>query len=101
MANALGNVNIQYNYHTHEGTTTSGTGCYTTPNIVNVTCTGWIADEFDINGGIHIGTCNRCGRTDYTTGGKICGRLLGTRQDGYKLDCGKTEDTIESATIIY
>ena len=101
VADGLSKVNVQYTYHEHIGDKTNGGGCYTAPNMVNLYCTGYIRDEFDENGGTHIGTCNKCGSTQFTTGGKTCNRLLGTTQEGYTIGCGKTEETIESATIIY
>ena len=121
----MDNLNIVYNYHEHEGSEDStANGCYTKAVYHSHTsscykyCSGvWVyrGKEEDSHGtkqGVY--TCSVCGH-EYRAGapyidgggaGQSCGqRSLNCSRGGtietYKLGCGKTEDTIESATIIY
>ena len=94
----LDNLEVQYTYHVHSGDTINGGGCYSTPNMVNVYCNTTVHDSS--NG---TETCDRCGKfysgqVGFTI---TCNNVIGQTQDGYILGCGKSEETVESATIIY
>ena len=119
LAQIMDNLNIQYTYHTHIGDTNIGGECYMkNPHTHSTYCypavncnrkssehpdkPGWwyflgncsnghqvtILELGYLGGG--IGYCSRCSF--------ICG--IDT-SDTYVTSCGKTEETIESATIIY
>ena len=97
VADALGKVNIVYSYHSHTGNSSQVGGCYgnlTGTRPVYCGCSHYIYDK-DENGHSrcancyhnHSGTCNAVkSYTSYTYIGLVC---------------GKTEQTIESATIRY
>ena len=106
------NASIIYTYHSHKGTVQSGGECYTPLyrvhthsgscySTVNSTCTcsayagQWINDT--------IFRCRVCGHAGHGQG-ISCGKAEGTRYQSegletYVLSCGKTESTIETATI--
>jgi len=120
MASAMENIDIQYTYHVHQGDTSSSGGCYTTPvyhshaNGCYKKCGGTIgpSENVDIAAGGQwtVRICQTCGEwynpsaTPSTctklTSTVICGKKT-TTIEGYSLGCGKTIDTIESATIIF
>ena len=114
------NLNISYTYHVHEGDASASGGCYTKAvmhshtDACNGPCPGtWGSRVQTVVDGItfYIYTCNTCGITKTTTSydgvtGTNCGAttiVCGKtgRVESYGLSCGKTEQTIESATIIY
>ena len=117
------NASIIYTYHSHKGTVQGGGECYTPLyrvhthsgscySTVNSTCTcsayagQWINDT--------IFRCRVCGHAGHGPGGTCgaattstvlsCSKAEGTRYQSegletYVLSCGKTESTIETATI--
>lgn len=97
-ADALGKVNIQYSYHSHVGNSSSVGGCYgnlTGTRPVYCGCDSYIYDK-DENG--HT----RCANCYHNHGGNTCNAVRSYTTYTYiGLICGKTEQTIESATIIY
>ncbi len=118
--NAIQNLNITYTYHTHEGEAAAGTGCYTVPvyhSHIN-TCLGTTTNSCGCttdrgwhevpNNGSPYPACDHCGHFYHqsspcgfgtTTSYYKCG--LDQAIEGYSLGCGKTEQTIETATIKY
>jgi len=99
-ADALGKININYTYHRHTGNTSQVGGCYgilvgTRPNICG--CNNYI---YEILPGYEgHPTCGNC---YHNHGSKTCDAVDGySRYEYIGLNCGKTEETIESATIIY
>ena len=115
MQQVLDNLDVQYTYHVHEGSAgTTANGCYTLPvyhahsNSCYKTC-GGKQTIVSSNSSYMKVKCTSCGDTsnedpDYDV--FICGvttlicNKAGTISS-YKLGCGKTIETIESATIIY
>lgn len=121
----LDNIDVEYVYHVHTGSPSSGGGCYSQPinEPIVKTCT------------VYVGGCEGGGTSDasgehctceYEETHRDCGQrpYRGTRThrnpphygpatythdyiDGYRftgkyaLGCGKTEQTIESATIVF
>ena len=114
MAQALDNLNIQYTYHSHSGTADNGLGCYTIPirhtheNSCYTTVYGVYEKTSDWTGSVYD-RCTRCGDTQgvglegvtHCYGTNLTCTIDTTIISGYSLGCGKTEETIESATIIY
>lgn len=125
LAQALDNLEIQYTYHIHEGSEgTTSNGCYTKPITHSHNnacyCSGYFTHNgtnvkncsFD-NNTIYPIVCSNCGRYEQWYGKdmsrygayNVCGRFICTKSTSeilkYSLGCGKTEGTIESATIIY
>ena len=104
---------MSYTYHTHKDSeditqksdyhaSISG-GCFTKENKVIDVCGGVFLndgqDEY-----YHWIKCSKCGyriSTDWGAAGDICTRSYYTGEVYYSLGCGKTENTIESATIIF
>ena len=121
----IDNASIIYTYHSHVGDAQNGgecysplykvhshsNGCYST---VSSTCTcsayagQWINDTIFI--------CRVCGHAGHGPGGTCgatttstvlsCGKIEGTRYqseglEAYVISCGKTESTIETATIVF
>ncbi|MCM1125011.1 MAG: hypothetical protein NC429_00930 [Lachnospiraceae bacterium] len=118
------NASLVYNYHQHTGSSTEGTGCYTKPEYeynkgeCHVYISGCIGGSTTDSNGFM--TCN------YTEGHTNCGRgtiylsyhphresehigsseykheyVISSEITGYSINCGKTESTIESATIVF
>lgn len=111
VAEALSKVNVSYIYHTHNGTSSAYGGCYTTPvyHSHSDDCYSFcdcynkghqVRAEVGTNGYTYY-YCYTCG----PNGEHGCGRvILSCEQSaatGYTLGCGKTTDTIESATITF
>lgn len=117
MTSAMENIDIQYTYHEHQGEPSINGGCYTTPvyhsHVSNCysKCTGTL---YSLN---NTGTetqwrCPKCDWKGYrsnSSGTKygdpcptsvISCSLTGTII-AYDIGCGKTTDTVESATIIF
>ena len=98
----------------HEGNSVSGGGCYTkevTKKVFSHNETYTYHPSAHDDDGDGNEDCPNC-HTQLDTGkygSAVCTKctLTGTRKvyktvvDYYDLNCGKTEDTIESATIIY
>lgn len=84
-AEAFNSVDIKYTYHQHQG------GCYSQ-------CTGRLTFVRDTKAQESEYRCDRCGRTYYLGGGS--GKWTNTQCQTICTICGKTESTIESATII-
>lgn len=109
MNQALDNLEVEYTYHQHTGDPSVIGGCY---GNVSVPCKGSV---YAISDGVYYTSdkswhqqvrCNGCGHTyDHLTGSplsknqyvKACNRTT----TGIGIACGKTTETIESATIIY
>lgn len=129
MANAVNNLNISYTIiHNHEGTDTSGTGCYTELNSSTPVYGNHQAAAHDADDKVY---CKHCGAfmgdpvqasdghwyTDWNNKRyEKCSRNLVRYDTTYSLSCGKEEgqtwttqntlkmgtgDTIYSATIVY
>ena len=115
MAQTLSNLQVSYTYHQHTDNngnvtnsnylTTSG-GCYTRYADVNETIqivVGSCAYDPDEEHWNSWGNCYKCGSV-YTGWYSSTGAVVNhTHSIGkyYWRNCGKTEETIESATIIY
>lgn len=84
-AEAFNSIDIKYTYHQHQG------GCYSQ-------CTGRLTFVRDTKAQESEYRCDRCGRTYYLGGGS--GKWTNTQCQTICTICGKTESTIESATII-
>lgn len=127
---SMDNLNIVYTYHVHEGSAgVTANGCYTTPIYHShistcyseeKTCYAtpseryidgrtWIGYDHSACGASWDGVDWKDGSSGYNSSynayshtykNLICNKTNSTIDD-YVLGCGKTEDTIESATIIY
>lgn len=93
--NVTDNLNITYHYHVHQGDASAIGGCYgncTGYNPRYCGCPAWAwGDQY--------GSCATCW---HNHAGSVCNYTVG--HDPYTYIgqiCGKTEDTIESATIVY
>lgn len=119
IADGLSKASVEYVYHEHSGDASSGTGCYSKPVYhthnsgcySEYKCGHW--DCISNVGGTVVFQCSGCGQkvTEYnvdTSGGgwgkgshyssKLsCG--MSNNITGYTLGCGKTEQSIEYATI--
>ena len=124
--NATENIDIQYTYHEHTGTSSTKGGCYT----VDVACGG--TKDLKLNSpscynGRSWGNCHTSSGYVCSTHGcyydsskgqmnckcpghyecKSCGAVHDSLYGicnvtrSYTVGCGKTTDTIESATIIF
>lgn len=105
----------------HEGSAgATSNGCYTTPvyHSHTTSCYKSCGGSYSITGngaeGTYVVKCSRCGNTAYkkvsdwnagsgrTHNSQILNCSINTNlPENYVLGCGKTEETIESATIIY
>ena len=131
MAYATNNTEISYTYHKHvdnDGNEQNSSyqangrgGCFTTENIVYTTttgtCGGWIgyshtSQIYDdvankwVNWKFY--RCTRCGQEyaeDHVPPSSSCTKTVNKRVDSgkryYTVGCGKTESSIESATITF
>ena len=96
VTEALGNLNVVYTYHTHEGDNTQVGGCY--GNLTGIKpvlcgCTSYVyAND---NGHPYCANCY------HNHDGKCQGTVSYTQYTYIGLNCGKTEETIESVTIVY
>lgn len=112
---APGEAHIEYTYHIHDGVSTQAGGCYIeskSPCIGRMTATdtGTLIPEMGEANGIGFyrygRKCDVCGYTDTSISNGIpyVGQIIGPCSQ-YKttivLNCGKTEETIETATIYY
>lgn len=88
MTDGLSKVNVQYTYHMHI-------------DSCKQACTGKLYATYNntANGQSNY-SCNKTGKYIATMGGG-CGIHSGKSCGEVFIICGKTEDTIESATIIY
>lgn len=115
-AEKMDDISIEYVYHEHTGNSTDSGGCYGARVAVTVTCThAYSYDELQPDGmhkcyGLYEGThCNmHPDRLEwYITEEAFQAGVRGSGQHSietgyyYALNCGKTEDTIESATIVF
>ena len=110
--NIYDNLEVQYTYHVHEGSeSATANGCYTNPvhtyETYTYQCPGYNT-ILRTSDGNHPGSagkyncdayCANFGKKDekcqaIRTGTRIASTI-------YELGCGKTEETIESATIIF
>lgn len=104
---------LVYNYHEHTGSSVEGTGCYTKPVYVMATrtekCDGYISMYGDSTQEVKCGTCNHVYPNGGSNGKKIgdkCGGYVEVNYSTgvinyYVINCGKTTETIESATIVF
>lgn len=117
LTSAMENIDIQYTYHEHQGESFTNGGCYTVPvyhshtNSCYSQCSGTI---YSLNSTATQTQwrCNKCGWQAYidnvhnTKYGDPCKQNVISCTSGgtivsYSLGCGKTTDTVESATIIF
>lgn len=114
--NIKGPITVTTKYHTHEGDSSKKGGCYTKERYRTETYTyqytcGYRDSENYSNGARR---CPKCGGGMWhdSAGGGVyvyhCkgennGTRTGTRQvlDGYDINCGKTETTVEGYTVNY
>ena len=131
MAYATNNTEINYTYHKHvdnEGNEQNSSyqasengGCFTTENIVYTTttgaCGGYVgyshtSQIYDDVAGTWVSwkfyRCSRCGQEypeDHVPPSSSCTKTVNKRVDSgkryYTVGCGKTESSIESATITF
>lgn len=118
--NAVQNLDISYTYHSHEGEAAAGTGCYTVPvyHTHEAACLGTTTSSCGCttdkgwhevpNNGAPYPACDNCGHFYHQSspcgyGTTVSYYKCGLDQaiEGYSLGCGKTEQTIETATIKY
>ena len=123
--NFVENLNIQYNYHIHEGTPNIiANGCYKTPVYHSHTtncyryCSGvWVfvkrdenehgvtQDFYRCSNGCSIGYVGSPYKNGSGSGNPCSNRSLSCSLSGtietHTFGCGKTDSTIESAIIIY
>lgn len=96
IADGLSKANIQYTYHVHEGDSSAVGGCYgncTGYQPVYCSCWGWVGGSYG---------CDNCHHAYGMHGSGYCTGIVSNNAYTYiGLVCGKTTDTIESATIIY
>lgn len=99
VAEALGKVNVVYQYHQHEGVDSQVGGCYgnvTGTRPVLCGCDNYAWADYDGNG---TSSCANCW---HNHGGDTCTATRTYESYTYiGLTCNKTTDTIESATIQY
>lgn len=97
IADSLGKMEVRYTYHRHIGDSTQVEGCYgILTGIKPVLCGCTQYAHTDILG---HSTCANCW---HNHGVNKCGATISNQTYEYiGLVCGKTEETIESATIIY
>lgn len=97
MADSLDNANVVYTYHEHSGDSSQIGGCYgmlTGTKEVLCGCNAYVYT--DIFG---VSTCANCW---HNHGASKCAAVSSYKPYEYiGLACGKTEQTIESATIVY
>lgn len=100
VADSLGKAHIEYTYHKHSGNSSQVGGCYkklTGNKPVYCGCSAYAYVE--LPGYEGTGTCANC---YHNHGSSKCNAVKSYTQYEYiGLKCGKTEQTIESATIIY
>lgn len=96
IADGLSKANVQYTYHTHEGNSSAVGGCYgncTGYSPEYCSCWGWVGGSYG---------CDNCHHAFGMHGSGYCTGIVNNKPYTYiGLVCGKTTDTIESATIVY
>ena len=113
FAEAEAGMNIEYTYHTHTGSSSEGTGCYTTP-VYHKHVESCYNHETRPAGAHKQGDlyiCNGCGTVLGTSdwGGNHCQSTVRTSLkcgksntiESYSIGCGMAEGDIESATITF
>ena len=89
-------MNVQYTYHTHIGDDSVIGGCYgncTGYKPIQCNCWGWVGGSYG---------CDNCHHAYGMHGDGYCTGIVNNEPYTYiGLVCGKTTDTIESATIVY
>ena len=112
---APGNARIEYTRHTHEGVSTMAGGCYAESQSpcygrMVATDTGTLIPEMGEDNGLGFyrygRECDVCGYTDTTVsrGMPYIGQIIGPCEQyttTIVINCGKTEETIESVTVYY
>ena len=117
LTSAMENIDIQYTYHEHQGESFTNGGCYTVPvyhshtNSCYSKCpsTIYYLNSTDTQSQFR---CNKCGWQGYIdkvhnprTGDPCPNSVISCSLTGtiiaYDIGCGKTTDTVESATIIF
>ena len=98
VADSLGKAQIVYTYHQHVGNSSKVGGCYGKRKGSRVERCG--CDSYAYEEDEHGHT--RCGNCGHNHGSDECDAVVGSETYEYiGLVCGKTDKTIESATIIY
>lgn len=115
-AEKMDDISIEYVYHEHTGSSADGGGCYGAWVTESVICThAYAYDELQTNGmhkcyGYYEGTHCRMypnrlewyiSHEDFQAGVRGSGQHSIEIGHHYALNCGKTEGTIESATIVF
>ena len=97
IADSLSKVEVQYTYHQHINSSTQNGGCYGLVSGIKPVMCGCTQYAYtDVLGGP---TCANCW---HNHGSNKCGATVSNQEYEYLgYVCGKTEETIESATIIY
>lgn len=105
--NVTANLNISYKYHEHSGNSSVVGGCYGNVSgtrtcggryYVYMNASGWIASCYSCGTNGVVGQSSQYAAEAWASG-KSCGAKVPYTSIG--VVCGKTTDTIESATIIY
>ena len=95
-AEALGNLNVIYNYHVHEGDTSQVGGCYGNLTGIQPVLCGCNSYVYANDNGHPY-----CANCYHNHSGKCQGTVSYTQYTYIGLTCGKTEETIESVTFVY
>ena len=95
---------IEYTYHKHTGSSTSGGGCYGKHNTWTSTCGARISKDYyyhwDAGAGFYVISCaNGHYHADYSEGAKCPKEIV--HDGGWSLTCGKTEQTVESSKVVF
>ena len=95
------NLQISYTYHSHEGNSDTGTGCYNIPVYhQHISSCGYSWSHFPSCPGDDPNT-NRCpNNCSILNASYSCGKSTSVIES-YSLGCGKTTSTVETATITY
>ena len=97
IADSLDKVEVVYTYHEHTGDESQVGGCYGTLTGTKPVLCGCI--QYVHTDSLGHSTCANCW---HNHGANKCGGIVSYKQYEYiGLACGKTEETIESATIVY
>ena len=105
LAQALDNLQVSYQYHVHQGDGTIVDGCYgNLTKTERVQCGLKCTDTSWEDGGRQYiaATCSNGHFNDYQSYiGKACPQMMNKTVNYIGPVCGKTEETVESVTIIY
>lgn len=109
-AHVPGDASIEYEYHVHTGSPTSGGGCYkkvhehtaafcTWWNCTNPGCSYTV--KHSESAGVMQSYCYDCGTWTCTQAYYVCNPSMNGYYNKIVLGCGKTPDTIVAARIVY